>query len=85
MKIIFTARIKKNIWNVHKMFYTYHGCHGNIFPPKFGENENFSNQLPIFFKIIFKIRIKKNIRNVHKMFYTYYHGCHDNKNFPKCL
>ena len=55
------------------------------FPQNFGKNENFSNQLPIFFKIIFKIRIKKNIRNVHKMFYTYYHGCHDNKIFPKCL
>ena len=33
--IIYKARIKKNIRNVQKMFYTYyHGYHGNICFPK---------------------------------------------------
>ena len=54
--IIFKVRIKKkNIRNVHKMFYTYyHGCHGNIF---FSKNyENCSNQAH-FFYITFKARM----------------------------
>ena len=86
-KFIFKARIKKNIQNVHKMFYTYHGCHGNIFPPTFLWKMKIFQI--ILFIIIFKVRIKKNIRNVHKMFYTYYHGCHSNifffKNFCEKL
>ena len=32
--IIFKVRNKENIRNVQKRFYTYHGCHGNIFFPK---------------------------------------------------
>ena len=41
----FKARIKKNIRNVHKMFYTYHGCHDNIFSRQiFVKNKKNSNK-----------------------------------------
>ena len=79
-KMIFKARIKKNIRIVKQMFYTnYHGCHGNISPPPnfFLWKMKIFNRAN-FLKLFLKARIKKNIRNVKQMFYTYYHGCHGN-------
>jgi hypothetical protein len=46
------------------MFYTYHGCHGNIFPPTFLWKMKIVQI--ILFIIIFKVRIKKKYLKIIK-------------------
>jgi hypothetical protein len=71
LQLFLKQELKKIIWNVHKMFYTY-GYHGNIFPPKFFKSiahffhDNmcitfFEHSWYFFLHSCFKNNIKKNV------------------------
>ena len=51
------------------MLYTYHGCHGNIFPQFFlWKMKIFLINCPFFLLLFLKQELNKIIRNVHKIF-----------------